>query len=79
MSNQPRLPILHPNDNVAITLADIEAGEIGNAAGPTLIQSVKQGHKVAVVAIRAGQNIFRYGQTIGQATADIAIGEHVHV
>lgn len=79
MSHQPRLLILHPNDNVAIALADIYAGEIGNAAGPTLLQSVKQGHKVAVAAIRAGQNIFRYGQTIGQATADIAIGEHVHV
>lgn len=82
MSHPPRTLTLHPQDNVAIALADISAGEAVNAAvdasGPKLLQPVKQGHKIAIVPIRAGQNVLRYGQIIGQATADIAAGEHVH-
>jgi altronate dehydratase len=78
MSHLPRMLTLHPQDNVAIALADIAAGDTGNVTGPKLLQSVKQGHKIAIAPIRAGQNVLRYGQTIGQATADIATGEHVH-
>lgn len=78
MSHLPRMLTLHPQDNVAIALADIAAGDTGNATGPKLLQSVKQGHKIAIAPIRVGQNVLRYGQTIGQATADIATGEHVH-
>ncbi|WP_417605257.1 UxaA family hydrolase [Primorskyibacter flagellatus] len=79
MSQRSRLLTLHPQDNVAIALDDLSAGQTDGTAGPALLQSVKQGHKVAVAAIAAGQNVLRYGQTIGQATADIAPGEHVHV
>nr|WP_256500255.1 altronate dehydratase family protein [Limimaricola litoreus] len=67
---------LHPQDNVAIALGDIAPGETD---APPLLQSVKQGHKVATTPIRAGENVLRYGQIIGQAKADIAVGEHVHV
>lgn len=37
------------------------------------------GHKVALVNIKAGDTIWKYGQDIGIAKADIARGEHVHV
>jgi len=70
---------LHPQDNIAVALADIAAGAQGSSAGPVLMQSVKQGHKIAVTPILTGQNVLRYGQIIGQATRDIAAGEHVHV
>ncbi|MCP1168548.1 altronate dehydratase family protein [Limimaricola sp. ASW11-118] len=76
MSQPPRLLTLHPQDNVAIALGDIAPGETD---APPLLQSVKQGHKVATTPIRAGENVLRYGQIIGQAKADIAVGEHVHV
>lgn len=79
MSQPPRLLRLHPQDNIAVALADISAGEFDENAGLKILQSVSRGHKVAVTAIGAGQNVLRYGQTIGQATADIAVGEHVHV
>ncbi len=36
------------------------------------------GHKYAIRDISAGENIIKYGQPIGHATADIKIGEHVH-
>ena len=37
------------------------------------------GHKYARRAIRAGENVIKYGMPIGHATCDIAPGEHVHV
>jgi altronate hydrolase/galactarate dehydratase len=79
MTQYSRILTLHPQDNIAVALADISAGDIDAATGVKALQSVKQGHKIAISTIAAGQNIMRYGQTIGQATADIAVGEHVHV
>lgn len=79
MSQAPRLITLHPRDNVVIALADIAAGEVVGKAGVAALQSVKRGHKIATESIKAGQNVIRYGQTIGQATVNIAAGEHVHV
>ena len=37
------------------------------------------GHKYALCAIRASENVIKYGMPIGHATCDIAPGEHVHV
>jgi (2R)-sulfolactate sulfo-lyase subunit alpha len=37
------------------------------------------GHKVALVDIKAGDTVWKYGQDIGLAKADIRKGEHVHV
>lgn len=79
MTNRSRMLTLHPQDNIAVALADIAAGEVDLATGVTALQSVKQGHKIAIAAIVAGQNVMRYGQIIGQATTGIAVGEHVHV
>lgn len=77
MSSPPRTLTLHPQDNIAIALADITAGDACGAV--TVQQSVARGHKFAIGPIMAGQNVLRYGQIIGQATADISAGEHVHV
>jgi (2R)-sulfolactate sulfo-lyase subunit alpha len=37
------------------------------------------GHKVALVDIKTGETVWKYGQDIGLAKADIRKGEHVHV
>ena len=79
MTERPRMLTLNPQDNVAIALDDIAAGDLGAPEGVTLLQSVTRGHKVAIAPIKAGENVLRYGQIIGQATCDIAAGEHVHV
>lgn len=34
---------------------------------------------MALVALRRGDQVVEYGEVIGQATADIAAGAHVHV
>ena len=37
------------------------------------------GHKVALADIKTGDTVWKYGQDIGKAVADIAKGDHVHV
>ena len=37
------------------------------------------GHKIALADIRNGDTVWKYGQDIGKAVADIGKGEHVHV
>jgi (2R)-sulfolactate sulfo-lyase subunit alpha len=36
------------------------------------------GHKVALIDIKKGDTVWKYGQDIGKAVADIKKGEHVH-
>jgi len=40
---------------------------------------IKSGHKTALSDIKAGENVIKYGFSIGVATADIKAGEQVHV
>lgn len=37
------------------------------------------GHKVALRDIKKGDTIWKYGQDVGKATADIGKGEHLHI
>lgn len=37
------------------------------------------GHKVALVDIKKGDTVWKYGEDIGRAVADIPKGGHVHV
>ncbi len=69
---------LSPADNVVIALHDLRAGERPSGVDTELASNVARGHKIACEQIAAGQNVLRYGQIIGQATADIEPGEHVH-
>ena len=70
---------LQPNDNVLIALGSLKAGAILEDLSVPLKNGIEAGHKIAGKAIRAGENVLRYGQIIGQAKCDIAPGEHVHV
>lgn len=70
---------LNPGDNVVIALRDLAAGETVAHVPQPLAGSVPRGHKIAALPIAAGENVVRYGQIIGQAKADIAPGDHVHV
>ena len=40
--------------------------------------NLEDGHKYALVNIKEGENIIKYGNPIGHATCDIKKGEHVH-
>jgi (2R)-sulfolactate sulfo-lyase subunit alpha len=41
--------------------------------------NVPIGHKIALVDIKKGDTVVKYGQDIGKTVADIRKGEHVHV
>lgn len=45
----------------------------------TAAMDIPIGHKVALKDIAKGETIWKYGQDIGKAVADIAKGEHVHI
>ena len=45
----------------------------------TAKMDVPIGHKVALVDIKAGDTIWKYGQDIGKAIAEVGRGEHLHV
>lgn len=71
-------------DNVATAISDLSIGEKvlvedGKKMEITLLTAVQFGHKFAVKPIKKGDDIIKYGEVIGRATADIAKGEHVHV
>lgn len=70
---------LHTSDNVVIALRDLAPGEEINGLATPLAQSIPRGHRIATSAIGAGESVYRYGQIIGEARADIGPGEHVHV
>ena len=40
--------------------------------------NLENGHKYALCDIKKGENVIKYGNPIGHATADIKAGEHVH-
>lgn len=67
---------LHPEDDVAVALADLTAGS--RVDGLTIIEPVAAGHKVAFRDVAKGQPVRRYGQVIGLASANIAAGTWVH-
>src|SRR5262245_27297964 len=72
--------VLKAEDDVAVVKAELAAGTIlEDAAGHIEVrQDIKPGHKVARTAVRACAPVRRYGQVIGFATRDIAVGDHVH-
>ncbi len=77
----------NPKDNVAVlfdenAFAGMEI-EVRDKAGAstemTINQPVPFGHKLALRPIAKGEDIIKYGESIGMATEDIQPGEHVHV
>ena len=68
------------SDLVATALRALEPGERIVVAGRTLTiaQAIPAHHKFALVPLREGAEIRRFGARIGRATAPIAAGDHVH-
>jgi altronate hydrolase len=71
---------IHPDDDVAVALRALAAGERLDLGGTSLevLHAVPRGHKLALRAIPAGHEVRKYGWPIGRATQDIDAGAHVH-
>ena len=67
---------IHPNDNVAVALSPIRAGTVFE--GVAAAADIPQGHKMALKALETGDQVVKYGFSIGHATAPIAPGQWVH-
>src|SRR5947209_5654125 len=72
---------LRPEDNVAVAARHLMPGTEVQFNGTTLKLSgrVGLGHKVALRPVSKGEAVSKYGQVIGFASQDIAVGDHVHV
>ncbi|MEC3909289.1 aldo/keto reductase [Sphingobium sp. CR2-8] len=81
LQDDARLILLHPDDNVMICVRPIEAGDILPASGGTIParEGIAIGHKVARIALHAGDKVIKYGAPIGSMTGDVATGDWVHM
>ena len=83
MFHEKKIPPLHiqvhPQDTVAIivNVGGLPAGTSFDS-GLTLLEDVPEAHKVALIDIKAGAPILRYGSVIGYAEKFIAKGSWVH-
>lgn len=73
---QKKLIKVHNNDNVAVALANLKAGESINFEGIDLFISsdVKAKHKIALTEFASGDKITMYGVLVGKATSTILQG-----
>lgn len=80
MDKENKLFLITDKDNVAVALKDVMEGEeieVGEYRVKAL-KDIPTGHKIAVTKIAEGQDIMKYGFSIGKAKTDISVGEHVH-
>lgn len=82
----PDTLVVSARDTVAVALRDLAAGETVRLAGGvpgaetlTVREAVPRGHKVALVAHGAGQDVIKFGASIGRASESIGAGAHVHL
>ena len=73
-------------DYVGVAVKDIRKGEnlegwcMEDDATMTLTanKEIPLGHKIAIEKIRRDGAVIKYGVSIGRATEDISVGDHVH-
>ena len=72
--------LLKAEDDVAVAKAELAVGTVleDGTRRIEVRQDIKPGHKVARRPVACGAPVRRYGQVIGFATRDIAVGDHVH-
>lgn len=77
--------VIHENDSVATATTDLKKGTkvsmfIGEKEFDVIInKDIPFGHKFAMKNVSKGEHVIKYGESIGKATDDIKVGDHVHV
>ena len=71
---------IHPKDNVAVVLEEVETGDTGVYEGGEVVslEKIEFPHKIAIEDIEQGAEILKYGESIGYAMCLIRKGEFVH-
>ncbi|WP_035051930.1 UxaA family hydrolase [Andreprevotia chitinilytica] len=72
-------------DSVATVLEDVKPSDAitvkdkaGNTSALLSKDAIPFGHKIATCQIKQGEEILKYGESLGVATRTIEPGEHVH-
>ena len=78
--NSMTLYKINHEDTVAVALRDIAKGTENEAGGRIYMakDDILFGHKMALIPIKKGEAVFKYGNPIGHAIKDIEPGEWVH-
>ena len=85
MARTTEVIVINEKDNVATALKGLNAGaEVsvefqGRVQKVMLLSDIPMGHKFALKDMEQGEAVIKYGEPIGQTTAKITRGEHVHV
>ena len=78
-----RVILLDAADNVATALEPLVPGDViavpEKEVSVEIRESIAFEHKFALIPIRKGEYVCKYGVPIGAAYQDIAPGEHVHL
>lgn len=67
---------INDKDNVAVALEKLKKGEIIDNI--KLLDDIPFGHKVLLNDLKNGENIIKYGNSIGHLTIDCKKGKHIH-
>jgi len=85
MAGKAKAIVINEKDNVATAIIPLKAGSTvslevqGRAGKVKILAAIPMGHKFALREIGQGEDVIKYGEPIGQTTARIARGDHVHV
>lgn len=77
--------VIDPRDSVAVAVVDLAAGQkcavrVGRTLQDVeLKEKIPFGHKFALYPIPKGSSVLKYGEVIGESTADIEPGAWVHL
>ncbi|MEX2141220.1 MAG: altronate dehydratase family protein [Pirellulales bacterium] len=76
----PDVVYLHPRDNICVAARSLDRGAKIAVGGHSvlLVEPLRQGHKIAITPIEAGEVVRKWGETIGYAARRIEPGEWVH-
>ena len=84
---KPQFLVHNAGDNLGVAVVDIQRGD--QLTGACLENSeqfkieakdgIPLGHKVALKELKKGDNVIKYGVSIGKAIQSISVGNHVHV
>lgn len=84
MENKINSLVINQKDSVAVALEDLKDGNIGKykigeeIKETRIIQEIPIYHKFAIINVKEGDLIYKYGEIIGTAIQDIKKGQHVH-
>jgi hypothetical protein len=73
--------LINEIDNILVCCHVVQAGEniVHGSDCFKVATHIDVGHKIARYKLVKGQKVIKHGVSIGSATVDISIGEHVHL